>query len=318
MTTLTEGNHGRDFLVSYAGQRCFEEITIASGENLDQGAVLGQLTKRQAAAPIPTCVGTGNGLMSALSFGPRAKVGAYVATIATTAANGGTFTVVNPDGDTIGTATVGTAFDSDEIRFTIADGTADFVAADKFTVTLTAGGTPVCVGTGNGAMSAITIGQDAQLGTYRVVCDTASTHTATFKVIRPDGAEIKNSVDGLFGYSSSGGADSFVSREVNFTITDGTTDIVVGDYFNIVVATGTGQYKAWSSTATDGTQDVAGVLLEATNATSASVDTVGLMRDAEVNASELTWRSGYTAGQKARGIAGLAKLGIIARTADDA
>lgn len=45
MTTYTEGRHAGEFIMSEApGQRSRENVTIASGQNLKAGAVLGKLT----------------------------------------------------------------------------------------------------------------------------------------------------------------------------------------------------------------------------------------------------------------------------------
>lgn len=45
MTTLTEGNHTGEFIVSEAnGNRSREEIVVVSGQNLGAGQVLGKIT----------------------------------------------------------------------------------------------------------------------------------------------------------------------------------------------------------------------------------------------------------------------------------
>jgi hypothetical protein len=297
-------------IVSYVGQVCIDPVTVASGENLAAGAVVGLKNKLQAAAPIPTVVGTGNGAMSALSFGPGVLVGSYVVKCTAIASNSGTFSVTSPSGVVLGSATVGTAFVSDEIRFLISDGGTDFAQNDTFTVVVTAGGTPVAVGTGIGAMSAISAGQKAENGTYIIKAITAGSNAATFSVTSPSGNNV--------GTTAALGT-AFASSHVNFNIADGTTDFIVGDYFNILIAAGisTGaQAVAWKSDAVDGSQNVSGVLLEAVNATSAVKTGAVLARYGEVNASELVWRSGYNNGQKASGISGLKALGIVARATD--
>ena len=84
MTAQTQARGTAEFLLSSLGTLSLDAVTLASGNNLVAGAVLGAKTKRQAAAPIPTIVGTGTGLMSALSFGPDVKVGSYVITLTAT------------------------------------------------------------------------------------------------------------------------------------------------------------------------------------------------------------------------------------------
>ncbi|MBM6747658.1 hypothetical protein H6G88_10350, partial [Bifidobacterium ruminantium] len=63
-------------------------------------------------------------------------------------------------------------------------------AADAFTLTVTAAGTPVLVGTGTGAFSAISLGPDAQNGGYRIQL-LATSGTAEFEVIAPDGTKLR-------------------------------------------------------------------------------------------------------------------------------
>lgn len=50
-------------------------------------------------------------------------------------ANGGVFSVVDPDGIRLADATVGVAYTGDHIKFTIADGAPDFIVGDGFDVT---------------------------------------------------------------------------------------------------------------------------------------------------------------------------------------
>jgi len=64
-------------------------------------------------------------------------------------ANGGVFSVVAPDGTALGDATVGTPYDSNHIKFSIADGSTDFAVGDGFDVTVSVTGgvataNPVC------------------------------------------------------------------------------------------------------------------------------------------------------------------------------
>lgn len=113
-------------------------ITLASGQNLARGAVLGKAVLGAAAV---TYTGTGNGTLTmdaTTPIRPGAKVGAYTATCITAATDGGTFRVEDPDGNVLGDIAVGGTF-NDDIKFVIADGSTDFVVGDKFTVTLAAG-----------------------------------------------------------------------------------------------------------------------------------------------------------------------------------
>lgn len=83
--------------------------------------------------------GTGNGVMTLATPDTSDSVleGAYKVVFIEPAANLGTFQVWRPDGSYDGSGVVGTAY-TGSIKFTIADGSTDFIAGDTFTVTVTA------------------------------------------------------------------------------------------------------------------------------------------------------------------------------------
>lgn len=112
-------------------------MTVLSGQNLQPGHVLGKVAAGTAIGAAASG-NTGDGAISAIAAGTAAKEGVYVVTCIEPAANGGTFSVEDPDGVTVGTASVGTAF-AGPVAFTIADGTTDFAAGDRFTITVAAG-----------------------------------------------------------------------------------------------------------------------------------------------------------------------------------
>ncbi len=164
------------------------------------------------------------------------------------------------------------------------------------TATATAGNT------GNGAMGAVTVSGPAKLGTYMLRITKAATNAGDFEVIEPDGD--------VLGLGSV--AAPFNTGGLAFTLADGATDFVAGDSFSIVV-TGTQKYAVYDPAAVDGTQYVAGILYATADATAADVTQTVVTRAAEVNASELTWKSGMTNTQIAAGAVALANLGIIPR-----
>lgn len=93
---------------------------------------------------------TGTGLMTlgAPAFTGGVKAGVYRVRAKTAAANGGVFSVVDPDGQVLADATVGNAYAS-VVKFTIADGATDFAVGDGFDVTVTidtgaARANPIC------------------------------------------------------------------------------------------------------------------------------------------------------------------------------
>lgn len=138
-TSYTEGNHDTEFVnTMQPGSLSVEQGTAKSGvASMAAGTVLGRVgggTATQAFA------GTGNGVMTLDATTPvlgNAQEGDYIATCITAASGGGTFRVEAPDGTVLGDVAVGTTF-ADQIKFSIADGSTDFVVGDKFTVTASA------------------------------------------------------------------------------------------------------------------------------------------------------------------------------------
>ena len=299
MTTYTETLHAGGFITGELPDLLSRKTgSLASGQNLLAGAVLGKVTKAIAAAPIPAIVGTGTGLMSALTFGPDVQTGSYVVALTATGATAA-FSVTAPDGTVLPTGNVGTAYTSTHISFSIANG-GTMTSGDTYTVVVTAGGTPVLVGTGTGVVSAFTLGPDAINGTYRVQL-LATSATAEFEVISPDGDKLKRGQV----------ATAYTSSHVNFTLANGGT-MTSGDYFNIIVAKGSQKYTVLAPTAVDGSQVAAGILFADTDATSAAQPIVVIDNNAAVNDDELVWPTLGTAG-KATARAQLALRGIVCR-----
>lgn len=299
MTTYTETLHAGGFITGELPD-CLSRKSgiLAGGQNLVAGAVVGKITKAQAAAPIPTIVGTGTGAMTALTFGPDIQTGSYVITLLETSATAA-FSVTAPDGTVLPTGNVGTAYTSTHLSFSIANG-GTMTTGDAYTVVVSAAGTPVLVGTGTGAVSGISLGPDAQNGAYRVQL-LATSATAEFEVIAPDGSKLKRGQV----------ATAYTSSHVNFTLANGGT-MTSGDYFVLIVAKGSGYYTALAPTTYNGQHVAAGVLFADTDATSAAVACVVIDNNAAVNDDELTWPTLGTAG-KATARNQLAARGIVCR-----
>lgn len=314
-TTLTEGAHAGEFLAWEAGASFMrEQVTVLSGQDLSAGAVVGRVNKGVGGLAIPAVVGTGNGVATVVFTGPDVIVGSYVVTLITAAANNGTFSVVNPAGKALPNAVMAAGsvvYRSREINFTITDGSTDFIVGDVFTfvVSTTA---PLVVGTGNGVISAITFGPDAKPGNYRFEITATITNGGEFKLTGPDGDLIDQ------GFIVAGSGGTYVGgnkRQINFTVTEGSTDFVIGDAFNIAAfnqITG-GKVVAWDPTAVDGRDDVAGILLDNIDATLADTAGVLVVRDAVVVKSSLVWGAAITAAQKESAYAQLAANHVIAR-----
>jgi len=138
MQRTTQTNTADNLLAG--GQTVTRPVTIASGEGaLARGQLLGK-TDRAAGAPVADLGNTGDGTVTGVSLGAVARMGTYTLECVAAAANGGTFKVVDPDGYAIDSqATVGAAYTSGHLNFTINDGAADFVVGDQFTIAVEAG-----------------------------------------------------------------------------------------------------------------------------------------------------------------------------------
>jgi len=297
---LSESNYALEFLLSEApGGLSRDEGVLLTGQSLVAGAVVGQITKAIAAAPIPTIVGTGTGAMTLLTAGPDVQTGSYVITLTATSATAA-FSVTAPDGTVLPTGNVGTAYTSTHLSFLISSA-GTMTTGDSYTVVVTAGGTPVLVGTGTGVVSAFSLGPDAQNGAYRVQL-LATSATAEFEVIAPDGSKLKRGQV----------ATAYASSHVNFTLSNAGT-MTSGDYFNIVVAKGSGKYTAVVPTTYDGRHVAAAILAYATDATDADQDVTVFARGCTVKSACLTWPTSVTTAQKATATNQLAAAGILLR-----
>lgn len=135
----SEGTFAYPNLIAGEFPRSTAMATIASGQNLVAGALLGQLrpgtaSTATAAAAAGNTSGAGAMTMADPPTSSTVKAGIWHIRCIEPATNAGTFLVEDPDGIVVGRATVAVAYDGD-IKFTIADAT-DFVAGDGFTVTV--------------------------------------------------------------------------------------------------------------------------------------------------------------------------------------
>ncbi len=306
MTAIIEGTHRGEFVQSLAnGSLSIDNSTIKSGEDLVAGQVLGcELTATKAAG-----TNTGTGTIGAVTFGPDAQLGIYQL---------------------------------------LCTGTGPGVAS-------TGTGAAVAGNTGNGTITASpSTGANAKVGVYRITCIEPATDLGKFQVEDPDGI--------VLGVATVGSAFSTGSH-LTFTIADGATDFVSGDWFTITVAaanSGTfsvtapdgshlnaatvgaaynnshlgftisdatdfiagdsftiavtlGSWVALNLSDTDGGQIARGIAYDNCDATGAAMVGAVVVRQAEVNANEITWPTGATAAQKAQATVELARSGIILR-----
>lgn len=153
--------------------------------------------------------------------------------------------------------------------------------------------------TGDGTMSAVTVGTGALAGAYQVTFSSAT----KFAVEDPEGVNLGTGSNGT----------EFSKGGITFTITAGSTAFVAGDSFTIAVAEGSGQYAQLDLTADDGTSRAAAVLYGAVDASDAEQPCTVDRRDCEVHGAALTWPNGITDNQKAAAVEQLAEQGIIVR-----
>lgn len=213
------------------------------------------------------------------------------------------------EGEFIGELAMGIGYHVDAITLDTGNLVAGAVlgAIETGTPTATAGTTVSGVGgtVGNGTVSAVTADAGAMAGVWNLIC-TATGATGKFKVVKPNGT-----LDGILtiGSAYNGG--------INLTVSDGANDWLVDDIIPVTVAYAGDEtakkFVEHDPAATNGSEVVAGILMKATDASSADVVTTALVRGpATINKNDITWKSGTTAAQKAKGIAQLLALGIKA------
>lgn len=139
MTTLTETLHAGAFIASEAnGNRSRDAGVMLSGTAaLIAGSVLGKTLVAGAAVANANAGNSGNGAMGAITVTGPARVGRYRLNIIEPAADAGTFELLDPDGQLVGTGNVASAFAKGGLAFTLADGSNNFVAGDGFTIDVT-------------------------------------------------------------------------------------------------------------------------------------------------------------------------------------
>ena len=157
--------------------------------------------------------------------------------------------------------------------------------------------------TGDGAMGAITVAAGAKAGDYVLTVIEPGTNVGDFIVEDPDGINV----------GAGDVASAFSGGGLSFTLADGDADFVAGDSIVITVAAGSGKYAAYDQDATDGREVAAGIAYGNYDASAADLSGVAVVRDAEVNAGELTWPSDITADEKTAAIADLAVNYVLVR-----
>jgi len=216
--------------------------------------------------------GNGAGTMHMTKTAEGVKAGVYTVTFIEPVSNLGTFQVEDPDGTLVGTGVVGTLFDN-VIKFTIADGAADFVAGDIFRVTVSA------VVPTDGGLFSVSAPDGSVLANATVGVAYAGTH---IQFTIADGA-----IDFALGDKFTVSLSGIVGKAVAWApgATDG-TEVIWGIALKDIVAS-------------DGADAAGGLGL--------------LRGPALLFQGEIVWPSGITLAQKATALAKLEARNILVR-----
>lgn len=140
MNEFTEKQRLSDFLKSEGnGQISREEVTVLAGSGgdrvLEAGTVIGKRTKASVSSAA-TAGNTGDGALGTVTLGLFAIPGDYKLKCIEAVTNAGKFELIDPQKDVVGHIDVAVAFLNDHMGFTLADGAADFVVGDEFTISV--------------------------------------------------------------------------------------------------------------------------------------------------------------------------------------
>ncbi len=136
---ITEATFTFDKLIADNAEFLTKGVTVLSGEGtFVRGELLAKIVGSTIAAAVAGS-NTGTGTVGSLTASRWIKSGTYTLKCVEAVTNSGIFNVINPNGVSIGMATVASAFTSGEINFTISDAT-DFVVGDSFTIAVSGTG----------------------------------------------------------------------------------------------------------------------------------------------------------------------------------
>lgn len=143
--------------------------------------------------------------------------------------------------------------------------------------------------TGNGTLVvdvANPVQANAIVGVYAVRAITVALNAATFRVTDPQG-----DVVGDVSFSGSGASGTF-NGPIKFAITDGGTDFIAGDGFDVTVAAGTGKYVPCVRTAVNGSAVPVAILADDVDITADAV--AGVYLTGEFNGRALVFDASWT------------------------
>ena len=116
-----------------------EAVTVLAGDGEDRMLKVGAVIARRTRSTVTVTAGDGNtgdgeAAPADPPLGALAEAGIYRLACITAGADGGTFQVLSPKGYVLPDLTVGEAYEGGHLNLTVADGAADFVVGDTFTI----------------------------------------------------------------------------------------------------------------------------------------------------------------------------------------
>jgi hypothetical protein len=300
MGVLAEGKYLNEVLAwEMENNHSREIVTVLAGQVLGMGAVVGKI---KHSVPTTGTAGsnTGTGVMQSVSGGRKTKLGTYTMVCIAAVTNKGTFEVKDPDGNALPEATATVAYVNDQINFTITDAT-DFIVGDSFSVTVAAG---------SGKVKELNLsGVDGSEDAYGILVQDAVATDDSKRFIAYTSGGVLPLLPGTILTGATSGATAQI---VSFTLTGGT--FAGGDAAGVLILdnqAGTFQSENLDSVAQANICSIGGN----TATYSPDVQSVAIVRDAQVISDNLIWPSGITVAQIAEALAQLYDKGIVAREA---
>ncbi|MCJ2067760.1 head decoration protein [Methylobacterium sp. J-030] len=105
---------------------------LTGGVVIPRGTVLGQVLEAAPSAPVATAGNVGNGTITAVASGGKAKVGTYVVSFTGPTA----YTVLSPNGTQLAPGKAAGAYVDAELSFTFTPGATAMGAGDSFAITV--------------------------------------------------------------------------------------------------------------------------------------------------------------------------------------
>lgn len=263
---------------------------------------------------------TGDGTPSAVTTGTKTLEGTYTLLCIAAAANAGTFSVTDPNGDALEDLTVAVAYLNNHLGLTIADGAADFIVGDSFTILMTIAdgglfkladpeGTVVKAdiqlpGTALGTVIVIAGGITFTItdGATDFAADdfftlvVAVAHGGTFKLEDPNSVIVKNDI---VMPGTAGATLTVIVAGLTFILTDGSTDFVTGDKFALAITDEESDNVPWVEDALDGSGQASGVMPRAETSTGIEDRRRRMLISGEVHFLKLSVQAGGAVPDKA-------------------